>query len=147
MQNDLEPGRPQQSAGLMRLGDRVAALVQFQDAVIQALDAHLDLGHAQGAEPGQLVRADLVGAGLNREPHIAVQSSFVEELGLHQPLRFLPPIFQRKTCRSTGSIHCLETTAHEPGLIIPAVGRKCSTQDEQFHLVGRMTNRSQGFQA
>ena len=65
MQYNLEPGRAQQSRGAPGLGNRVAALVQLQDMVIQTLHTHLDFGHAQRTEPGQFSRADFIGTGFD----------------------------------------------------------------------------------
>ena len=46
-----------------------------------------------------------------------------------------------------GNVHCLETPLDEPFLVVAPVGGEGATQDEQFHLVRRMSHSRQGFQA
>jgi len=71
VQDDLE-SRPAQCAhGLLHFLDGVAALVDLEDVVIQALQAQLHLGHAQAAQMGHLARADSIRPGLDHHAHIA----------------------------------------------------------------------------
>ena len=86
VQNDLEPGCAQQGGGAACSLHVVPAFVDFQNVVIQALRAHLHLGHAQVAQPADLVWRDLVGAGFDHQPHVAVGGGFVERSGL-RPVR------------------------------------------------------------
>ena len=131
VQHDLEAGRAQQGNGLVGLGDGVAAAVEGQNAVIQALGAHLHLGHAQAAQPGQLRRVDLVRAGLDHQADVAAGGSLVDLVRLDQGGRIAP-------------IQGIEAALDEPFLVIAAVGAPGAAQDEQLDLVDRVANRLQG---
>ncbi len=121
----------------------MAALVDLQDVVVQALRAHLHLGHAQVTQPADLVRRDLIGPGLDHQSHIAMGGRFVDGLdqvqidhGTFCPLRF----FRRDVLNF---IHRIEAALDKPFLIIPSVGGPCPAEDQQLDLVGWM---SQGLQ-
>jgi len=77
VQHDLEAGSAQEGHCAQSICAGVSALVEREDAVIQALGAHLQLGHTETAQPDQLVAVDVIRAGLDDQPDIAVIGAFV----------------------------------------------------------------------
>ena len=57
------------------------AFVDLKNMIIQTLRAHLHLGDAQVAQPGQFAGRDFVGAGFDDQSHVAMRGGFVEGLG------------------------------------------------------------------
>ena len=72
---ELEAGRAQQAQRLPHGGYIVAALVERQDFVVQALHADLHLGHAQPAQMAYLLRRDPVGPRLDHQADVAVRGA------------------------------------------------------------------------
>jgi len=59
----------------------VAAVVQPQHLVAQALEADLDLGRAQPPDPQHLFRADVIGSRLDDQPHAPAGRALVFVMG------------------------------------------------------------------
>ena len=134
MQHHFEARGAQQGHGPAGFGNGVAAAVERQDVVIHALGAHLQLGHAQRAQPGQLGRRNFVGAGLHRQPHVAVRCGLVAGLGFFQRSGF-------------GAVEGLEAAPDEPFLVIFAIGAPGATQDQQLDLIRRVADGLQSLDA
>ena len=73
----MKPAARSSADRLVRLSNGVAALVQLQDGIIQALHAHLDFGHTQIAQPGQLAGVHMIRACLDHQAYIAVDARLV----------------------------------------------------------------------
>jgi len=115
--DDLETGQPQQSHRLARVGDGVAALIEGQQAIIQALHPQLHLGRAQPAQPLYLLDRDAVGPRLHHQPDVAVRAALVDPLGFLQ-------------CGGFDLVQRVEAAAHEPLLVRFRVTRPRPAQDE-----------------
>ena len=72
MQDDLEACRAEQGCGLARAFHVIPAFVDLQNVVVKTLRAHLHFGHAQVTQPFDLIGIDLIGAGFDYQPDIAV---------------------------------------------------------------------------
>ncbi len=131
----MNPAARSMRHGLVGLCDGMAALVEGQDCVIQALHAHLYFGHTQRAQPGQFFRRHLVGAGLDGEAHIPVSGVFVEEKEFVQPFGGRFDIFPGREV-----VHGFEAALDKPCLIVAFIRGEGAPQDEQFDLVGGMAH-------
>jgi len=123
VQHHLEAARAQQRCGLLGFGSGVTAVVELENPVVQRLRAHLYLGHAKVAQPGQLFRGDLVRAGLDHQADVAVKRGLVKVLGFRQGWRF-------------DLVHGVETALDEPFLVVAAVGAPGAAKDQQLDFVG-----------
>ncbi len=131
VQHDLEPRRTQQGCGLARVFRRMPAPIELQDAVIHALRAHLQLGHAQYAVPGQFFLRDQVRPGLNHQADVAVGRTRVAGLRLRQGLK--PGLVVL-----VDLVHRVEAAPHEPLLVAAGIGTEAAAQDQEFDLIGGM---------
>ncbi len=105
----LETGRAQQTHRAAALLHGVPALVQRQDAVIQALNPQLHLGDAQAPQPQDLLRRDPIGSRLDDQSHVAMRRGLIVALRLRQVDRRL-------------LVHGFQTAQHERFLVVARVG-------------------------
>ena len=70
----------QQRGGTPRTFHIVPALVDRENMVVQALGTHLHFGHAEIAQPAELLWCDLIRTRLNDQADIPVMGSFIERM-------------------------------------------------------------------
>ncbi len=74
---DLEAVKASQGEGALYLGDVDVSIIDIQQVLIDALNAHLNLGRSQAANQGEGGGRHGVWAGLDNQPNNAVTCGFV----------------------------------------------------------------------
>ena len=139
---DLEARPTQPSEGAAGGRHVVAAAVQAEDPVREALDPDLDLGGAQAPDPQHLALCQMIRARLHRESDASACGGLVAPLG---GLELAPGAIG--DALGTPAIHAfakiverIEAPLHEPDLVGGGIERPGAAQDDQLHLVHRMSD-------
>ncbi len=80
MRMDLKAKQARKRKRLLDLSHRNAALVDIEQVLVEALDAHLNLGATQAADELEGLRRYSIGARLDNEPHHAMLRRLVDAL-------------------------------------------------------------------
>ena len=104
--------------------------VQRQYLIIEALDPHLYLGHAELAQASDLAMVDKIGTGFNHQSDILMDCSFIGLLRLMQIQR-------------VRAIHGIQAALDEPLLIVKRIGTPSRTEDQEFNFLCWVTDRFQ----
>ena len=70
MSVDFETIEAKESEGVFDLGEGGGAVIEAEKSRVDRLDAELDFGATEGAQEGEILRGDVVGAGFDHKADI-----------------------------------------------------------------------------